>query len=99
MTVSIMLECCYAVSFMSTVADVERHSAECLHAECHYYECHYGVSWRLCLTNKKSMVFPIASKLKKNAKTALKFSPNRHCIETIYYLQCYKKSWLMLWQN
>jgi hypothetical protein len=68
-----MLECSYAVSFMSTVADVERHSAECLHAECHYYECHYGVSWRLCLTNKKSMAFPIASKLKKMQKLLSNF--------------------------
>ncbi len=41
MTVSIMLECCYAVSFMSTVAYVERHYAECVYAECHYNECHY----------------------------------------------------------
>jgi hypothetical protein len=37
MTLSIKVECCYAVSFMLTVVN-----ADCVNAECHYAECRYA---------------------------------------------------------
>ncbi len=51
MTLSIMVECCYAMSFMKTVVYAEFrklalyaecHYAEFHYAKCHYAECHYA---------------------------------------------------------
>ncbi len=45
MTLSMMVECCYAVSFVLPVVYAECHKlvhyAECHYAECHYGECYY----------------------------------------------------------
>jgi len=49
MTLRIMVECGYAVSFLHTAWSwklalyAECHYAECHYAECHYTECHYAV--------------------------------------------------------